>query len=202
MSYRVGLTGGIGSGKSTVARLFADLGVPVVDTDAISHQLTQTGGKAIQAIRTAFGDDYIDSSDALDRPKMRQLVFTDIKAKQQLEQILHPLIFAEARKQAEASTAPYVLLVIPLLFETGNYQGWLHRTVAVDCSEETQLARVSQRNGLNEAAARAIMAQQLSRRQRKQLADDIIQNEGDLSVLGQQVSSLHQRYLKLAQISN
>jgi dephospho-CoA kinase len=202
MSYRVGLTGGIGSGKSTVASLFAELDVPVIDTDAISHQLTQSGGAAIPAIRAEFGEDYLDSTDALDRAKMRQLVFSDNNAKQQLENILHPLIFAQAKTQAEASLSPYVLLVIPLLFETCGYQGWLNRTVTVDCAEENQVDRVIQRNSLNEQTIRAIMAQQLPRSQRIQLADDVIKNDGNLAELRKQVSDLNQRYLKLAQSSN
>jgi len=110
MTYFVGLTGGIGSGKSTVASIFAELGVPVIDTDAISHQLTQSGGNAITAIKGSFGEDYIDATGALDRAKMRQLVFSDANARQSLEKILHPLILSETRSQAESSSAPYVLL--------------------------------------------------------------------------------------------
>ena len=202
MNYRVGLTGGIGSGKSTVATLFAELGVPVIDTDAISHQLTQPGGAAISSIRAAFGDDFIDATGALDREKMRQLVFSDSAAKQRLEKILHPLIFVQARFLAESSTAPYVLLVIPLLFETTDYQDGLQHTVTVDCAEETQVARATSRNGLSEQAVRAIMAQQLSRTQRLQLADDAISNDGTLAELRPQIAQLHQRYLDLAKRSN
>jgi len=202
MSYRVGLTGGIGSGKSTVATLFAELGVPVVDTDAISHQLTQPRGAAIPAIRAAFGDDFIDATGALDREKMRQLVFSDFAAKQRLEKILHPLIFTQARFLAESSAAPYVMLVIPLLFETQEYRHWLHHTVTVDCAEETQLARATRRNGLSEQTVLAIMAQQLSRTQRLQFADDAINNDGTLTELRLQIAQLHQRYLELATRSN
>ena len=202
MNYRVGLTGGIGSGKSTVATLFAELGVPVIDTDAISHHLTQSGGAAIPFIRTAFSEDFIDATGALDRTKMRLLVFSDFAAKQRLEKILHPLIFEQARSLAESSTAPYVLLVIPLLFEAPEYRDWLHHTVTVDCAEETQLARATRRNGLNEQAVRAIMAQQLSRMQRLQLADDAINNDGTLTDLRLQIAQLHQRYLDLATRSN
>ena len=202
MSYRVGLTGGIGSGKSTVAALFAELGVPVIDTDTISHQLTQPAGAAIPSIRNVFGEEYIDATGALDRAKMRQHVFSDQTAKQKLENILHPLIFAQAKSQAESGTAPYVLFVIPLLFETADFQKWLHRTVTVDCSEATQVARVASRIGMSERLVRAIMAQQLSRSQRLLLTDDIIKNEGDLAELRKQVSKLNQRYLKLAIRSN
>lgn len=202
MSYRVGLTGGIGSGKSTVATLFAELGVPVVDTDAISHQLTQPRGAAIPAIRAAFGESFIDATGALDREKMRQLVFSDFAAKQRLEKILHPLIFIQARFLAESSTAPYVMLVIPLLFETQEYRHWLQHTLTVDCTEETQLSRATRRSGLSEQTVRAIMAQQLSRTQRLQFADDAINNDGTLTELRLQVSQLHQRYLELATRSN
>ena len=202
MNYKVGLTGGIGSGKSTVAELFACLGVHIIDTDLISHQLTQQGGAAIPLIRSEFGVEYIDASGALDRKHMRQRVFADIPAKLQLESILHPLILEQARSQAESVSAPYVMLVIPLLFESGAYQHWLQRTLAVDCSEDTQIRRAVMRSGLDEAVVRAIMSQQLLRSQRILLADDIIQNEGDISALKLQVEQLHSRYLELAERSN
>jgi dephospho-CoA kinase len=202
MSFIIGLTGGIGSGKSSVAALFAELGVPVVDTDVISHQLTQSGGAAIPSIQAIFGNDFIDASGALDRAKMRQLVFSDPVARQRLENILHPLILARAQAQAQSSPAAYVLVVIPLLFETTAYHDWLQRTLTVDCSEEIQLARVVRRSGLDEQTVRAIMAQQLSRKQRLELADDTINNEGEFTKLRQQVSALHQHYLKLAHGSN
>lgn len=202
MTYFVGLTGGIGSGKSTVASIFAELGVPVIDTDAISHQLTQCGGNAIPTIKAAFGEDYIDATGALDRAKMRQLVFSDANAKQRLEKILHPLILSETRSRADSSSSPYVLLVIPLLFETTGYQGWLSHTLTVDCAEEAQITRATSRSGLTEQAVRAIMAQQLSRAQRLKLADDAIRNDGTLTELRQQVSQLHQRYMNLATRSN
>jgi len=202
MSYCVGLTGGIGSGKSTVAALFAELGVPVIDTDVISHQLTQSGGAAISAIRAAFGEEYIAAAGALDRAKMRQLVFSDNEAKLRLENILHPLILAQAKALAQSSTAPYVLLVVPLLFETTAYRNWLQRTVIVDCSEEAQLARAAKRNGMSEQAVRSIMSKQLTRAQRLKSADDIIRNDSTLSTLDPQIAKLHQRYLKLAERSN
>ena len=202
MTYFVGLTGGIGSGKSTVASIFAELGVPVIDTDAISHQLTQSGGIAIPAIKASFGESYIDASGALDRAKMRQLVFTDANAKQRLEKILHPLILSQTRFQADSSSAPYVLLVIPLLFETTGYQGWLNHTLMVDCAEETQITRATSRSGLTGLTVRAIMAQQLSRAQRLELANDAIRNDGTLTELHQQVSQLHQRYMSFAKRSN
>lgn len=202
MSYKVGLTGGIGSGKSTVATLFGELGVPVIDTDVISHQLTLPDGAAIPEIRAKFGTEYIDASGALDRAKMRQLVFSDNAARHRLEKILHPRILSQAKILAEASPAPYVLLVVPLLFETSAYQDWLNRTVVVDCPEEVQIARAIQREGLNEEIVRAIMAKQLSRAQRLQLANDVIDNAGSLSQLRQQISRLNQNFLRLAERSN
>ena len=201
MTYRVGLTGGIGSGKSTVAALFAELGVPVIDTDVISHQLTQSGGAAIAAIRKALGDEYITDNGALDREKVRQRIFSDPESKQILEDILHPLILKLARNQVEASTAPYVLIVVPLLFETQNFSNWMQRTLTVDCAETTQLARVTKRQNISEQNVRAIMAQQLPRSARLQLTDDTIENEGSLSALKSQVSRLNQHYLKLAKNS-
>jgi len=202
MSYRVGLTGGIGSGKSTVASLFAELGVPIIDTDAISHQLTKTGGAALQSIRNAFGKEYIDTTGALDRTKMRQRVFSDSAAKQSLEGILHPLIFAEAKRRAETSSAPYVLIVVPLLFETPSFREWMDRTLTVDCSEAAQIARASQRQGMNDKTVQAIIAQQLPRQQRLQLADDTLKNEGTLEELRTLVSGLNRHYLDLAKRSN
>lgn len=203
MSYLVGLTGGIGSGKSTVANLFAALGVSIVDTDLISHQLTQPNGMAIPAIRAAFGAHVIDHEGALDRGRMRALVFRDVAAKERLEAILHPLILAQARQQADSPTdAPYTLVVVPLLFESGCYAGWLQRVVAVDCPEDTQIARTIQRNGLDAAAVRAIMAQQLSRTERLRLADEVIDNNGSLDRLQEQVVGMHRRLSVLASESN
>lgn len=202
MSYRVGLTGGIGSGKSTVAKLFAEFDVPIIDTDLISHQLTQAGGDALASIQGEFGMAYINPDGALNRDLMRQRVFSDPRAKQKLESILHPLILSQARSRAETSTTAYIMIVIPLLFESRDYLHWLDRTLLVDCSEDAQIRRVCTRSGLSESAVRSIMSQQLTRSQRALLADDIIQNEGDLSVLKSQVEQLHRRYLDLAARSN
>jgi dephospho-CoA kinase len=200
VSYRVGLTGGIGSGKSTVAGLFAECGVAVIDSDAISHNLTQPGGGAIEAIRTAFGDSYLSASGALDRARMRQLVFSDTPAKQRLEAILHPLIRAQMLAQAEAAAeiSPYLLLVIPLLFETANYRELVQRTLVADCAEASQVARAMQRSGLSEQEVRAIMAQQISRAERLRRADDTLQNDAGLDALSLQVAHLHQRYIALS----
>ena len=199
MNYLVGLTGGIGSGKTTVADMFAELGVRVVDTDIISRQLTQPGGAAIPEIRTLFGADVIDGYGALDRNRMRELVFSDPAKKALLENILHPLIFAQTKQQATApSTAPYTLVVVPLLFESGRYASWLQRTISVDCPEETQISRTMLRSNLEEKAVRAIMDQQLSRTERLRRADEVIRNAGDLNDLKMQVVGIHRRLSILA----
>jgi dephospho-CoA kinase len=204
MIYRVGLTGGIGSGKSTVASLFKECGVLVIDSDVISHQITQSSGIAIAAIRTTFGNDYIDASGALDRVLMRQLIFSDSAAKLKLEAILHPLIRAQILVQIDDANinstlaSSYLLLVIPLLFETLNYRELVQRTLVVDCTENTQVARTMQRSGLNEQTVRTIMASQITRAERLRLADEIIQNDGNLDTLRQQIAKLHQYYLVIS----
>lgn len=198
----VGLTGGIGSGKSTVAVLFAEHGAGIIDTDVIAHRLTQTGGEAITAIRAAFGDDYITDDGTLDRAKMRGLIFSDAAAKQRLEQILHPLIFEQAKAQLQQmQTKPYILAVVPLLPESRTFRQLVQRVLVVDCEENTQIARVIGRNRLTEKEVRAVIAQQTPRAARLQLADDVIHNDSGLDDLAEQVAVLHERYLK-AQNSN
>lgn len=193
-----GLTGGIGSGKSTVATLFSELGARIVDTDLIAHQLTQTGGTALPAIRREFGDGFISQSGAMDRAKMRQLVFSDDSAKKRLEAILHPLIREQAQLLAQSqSNAPYTLVVVPLLFESGRYRDWLHQVIVVDCTEQQQIARTMQRSMLTETEVKSIMAQQISRHERLRLADAVIQNDSQLNDLRPQVEELHSRLIRL-----
>jgi dephospho-CoA kinase len=197
--FAVGLTGGIGSGKSTVAALFQAHGALVIDSDAISHQLTQADGQAIPAIQQAFGSECIDADGALNRAWMRQLVFSSKSAKEQLESILHPLIRARMQALAgEATSAPYLLLVVPLLFEAPNYRELVQRTLVVDCPEADQIARTMRRNALTEAEVRAIMAQQLPRAERLRRADDVIGNDGTLDDLRERVALLHQTYARLS----
>ena len=199
MNYLVGLTGGIGSGKSTVADLFAALGVRIIDTDLISRQLTQVGGTAIPALREAFGTGVIDTQGELDRAAMRKLVFSHPEEKKRLEAILHPLILAQAKQQAASPIdAPYTLVVVPLLFENRRYSDWMNRVITVDCPEETQIKRTMQRSQLDEAAVRAIMAQQLSREARLTFSDEKILNNGSLEDLEKQVVGMHHRLSALA----
>ncbi|MBI4937324.1 MAG: dephospho-CoA kinase [Nitrosomonadales bacterium] len=196
MSCCIGLTGGIGSGKTTVAAMFGEYGAAVVDSDAISHRLTQPGGAAIPAICVAFGDGCLDAEGSLDRAQMRRLVFADPAAKKRLEAILHPMIREQVQARIRAAdAAPYVLLVVPLLFETQGYRDIIRRALVVDCAPETQVARAMRRSGLEEGEVRAIMAQQIARAERLQRADDIIHNDADLGALRQQVELLHRRYL-------
>ena len=199
MNYRVGLTGGIGSGKSTVAALFQELGATVIDSDVISHQLTKGNGAAMAPIREAFGETMLDNTGGLDRARMRQLIFSDPAAKLRLEAILHPLIRTQLLEQARAAAdaAPYQMLVVPLLFEIPNYEAGVHRAVVVDCAEEIQMQRAIARSGLDEKTVRAIMASQVSRAERLRRADEIIHNEGNPDDLRPQVEQLHQRYLAL-----
>ncbi len=199
----VGLTGGIGSGKSTVAAEFEKLGVPVVDADTIAHGLTAPNGSGIGPIRALFGEQFIGSDGAMDRPRMRAHVFENPQVRAQLEAILHPMIRAETARQLAALQAPYSLLMIPLLVEAAasnplNWRDRYDRILVADCSEETQVRRVMARNGFDQPAVRRIMDTQASRAQRLLRADDVIDNEGDLAALRPQVMRLHQSYLHMA----
>ncbi|HEX4928215.1 MAG TPA: dephospho-CoA kinase [Burkholderiales bacterium] len=196
--FVVGLTGGIGSGKSAAAEEFARLGAAVVDTDAIAHELTAPSGAAMASIRQAFGDAFVSPNGALDRRAMRQRVFADPAAKRTLEQLLHPLIRAESERRIAAARAPYVVHVVPLLVESADYRRRVDRVLVVDAPEQTQIERVRARSGLAEAEVRAIMRSQASAAERRAAADDVIDNGGSLESLHSQVAALHQKYLRLA----
>ncbi len=198
MSFVVGLTGGIGSGKSAAAQVFEALGATAIDTDAIAHALTAPGGAAIGAIRGAFGAEFVTSDGALDRARMRELVFADASKKNLLEGILHPMIRTRSGELACSARSPYVVLMVPLLVESSDYRKRCQRILVVDCPDELQIARVVARSGFTEAQARAIMANQVSRAARLAAADDVIDNSRDLEHLQRQVEALHQRYLQLA----
>jgi len=194
----IGLTGGIGSGKSTVARLFEAKGVRIIDADAIAHQLTQANGAGMDEIRTRFGSEYVLTSGELDRPKIRSLVFSDRDAKSKLERILNPLILAACTQQiATPSAAPYTLLMAPLLLEHSSFLKLVQRVLLVDCSEQQQISRVMQRSGLDESQIRAIIALQMPRAVRISRTNDIIKNEGTLDELAVQVNNFHDKYCKI-----
>ncbi|MEK6663828.1 MAG: dephospho-CoA kinase [Pseudomonadota bacterium] len=197
-AFCIGLTGGIGCGKSTVAQLFAEWGAAIIDTDAVSHVLTQPGAVGFKAIIDRFGPSFLQPDGTLDRGQLRTLIFSDTAAKQTLESILHPLIYAEVLAAIHACQAPYAVIVVPLLFETGNYLPLIQRSLVVDCAEASQITRTTTRSKLAETTVRAIMAQQLVRKARLARADDIIRNENGLDTLRAQVAALHAQYLSLA----
>ncbi len=196
--FTVGLTGGIGSGKTTVANQFGDLGASLVDTDEIAHALTAAQGAAMPAVIAEFGPDCATPDGALDRARMRQLVFADPAARARLEAILHPRISAAALAAASIATGPYIIYVVPLLVESGHWRARVDRVLVVDCPESVQVARVMARNRLPEEQVRAIMASQATREQRLQAADDIVNNGGLAADLSPQIALLHQNYLDLA----
>ena len=198
MRFCVGLTGGIGCGKSKAADMFAELGAAVVDTDVISHCLTAPGGAAMPQIEAAFGREFVREDGGLDRSRMRDLVFATPEAKRKLEAVLHPLIRAEVSKQIETANAPYVMLVVPLLFETGAYRDVLARVLVVDCDESQQVIRTMARSRLTEEEVRRIMSAQVPRPERLRQADDVISNDRDINLLRAQVQALHERYVAAA----
>jgi dephospho-CoA kinase len=191
----IGLTGGIGSGKSAAAARFAHHGIAVVDTDAISRELTAPGGKAIPALLAAFGPTLIDAKGGLDRARMRARVFADPGERACLEAILHPLIALESAARIQAASSPYVILDIPLLVESEHWRKRCDRICVVDCPPALQIARVMARSGLGAAEVEAILAAQASREQRLAIADDVIDNSATLAALHRQVDALHMRYL-------
>ncbi len=194
----IGLTGGIGSGKSMVADMLAARGGAIIDTDVIAHQLTAPGGAAMPAIRAAFGDAFVTREGALNRSVMREHVFSDPAARKQLESILHPLIGAETEAAANRAEGSYLVFVVPLLVESGRWAERVDRVLVVDCPESLQLERVMMRNQLSHEQVEAIMASQASRAQRLAVADDVIVNDADRATLDQQVARLHKEYVLLA----
>ena len=199
MPLVVGLTGGIGSGKSAAADAFGKLGATVVDTDAIAHELTGAGGAAIPEIRRLFGKAFIDNSGAMDRQRMRDLVFSDTEEKQRLEGLLHPMIRAESERRISQTTGPYAVHVVPLLVESPGHRKRVGRVLVVDCPEALQISRVRQRSGLPEAQVLRIIASQIQREKRLAAADDVIDNSGSIAALHQRVRERHEKYLALAQ---
>ena len=199
MRFSVGLTGGIGCGKTTVADMFAELGATLVDTDLIAHALTAPNGAAMAAIVAEFGPGFATADGALERARMRELVFADASAKGRLEAILHPRIRDAALAQAASASGAYVIYVVPLLVESGAWRERVTRITVIDCPEEVQVARVMARNGLSEQQVRAIMAAQASRAERLAAADDVITNGGEIDQLRPQIARLHAEYLAISE---
>ena len=196
----LGLTGGIGSGKSSVASFLAKRGAWVIDTDLIAHQISAPGGVAIEPIKREFGSEFILPDGSLNRAKMREHVFTDSASKRKLEAITHPLIRQETILQAEnglENHAPYLVFVVPLLLESGTWTENLDHIAVVDCEEEIQIRRVMERSQLDRQEVLAIMAHQASRSERLAIADTVIHNQGDLASLEVEVDRLHQKMLDL-----
>ncbi len=195
--YIVALTGGIGCGKSEAATVFADLSIPVVDLDVIAHQLTAENAPLVNTIANTFGKSFITDNAALDRNKMRELVFNDDEAREQLNAILHPAIYEAAMQQIQTlQDAPYIILSIPLLTPNSPYLPSINRVLTIDCDEATQIARVKDRSQLSEAAIKNIIASQTPRQTRLEMSDDIIKNDGNIEGLRQKVENLHQKYIK------
>lgn len=197
MQYVVGLTGLIGSGKSSVASIFNRLGIDSIDTDTIAHQITQPGGAAILSIIEQFGTEFINVDGSLNRTKMRELVFVEPNQRECLESILHPLIYSEVIQQIKISKSKYVIVMVPLLFKAVKYLNLIHRSIFVDCKENILITRVSQRSGLAEADVKAILKTQVPRATQLRLCDDVLDNSNDIVALEQQVIKLNSQYQQL-----
>ncbi len=194
---RIGLTGGIASGKTTVANYFAGLGVPIIDTDVIAREVVAQGAPALDEIRDVFGDEVFQLGGTLDRRAMRKIVFSDDVKRQQIEDILHPRIRDAVYQRAAETDGPYLIIVVPLLFGS-PMTDFMDRVLVVDCSEEVQLSRLLARDTENEEQARRIISSQASREERLSIADDVVQNDGDKEDTRQRVDALHNEYLRLS----
>jgi|JI61114C2RNA_FD_contig_21_3557927_length_647_multi_2_in_0_out_0_1 dephospho-CoA kinase len=196
----IGLTGLIGSGKSTIAQLFADRGASIIDTDVIAHQLTAVNGMALPAIQREFGDDLVDSAGILNRIRLREMIFNDNDSHQRLERLMHPLIVAEAKNQLENSYSHsdcYAMLVVPLLFRAPDYLAITCRNIFVDTEYPVLLERLKQRSGLSQEMVDAILKRQVARDTQLELADDVIVNNNGVEALIPQIDQLHTQYLLL-----
>ncbi|HSR01791.1 MAG TPA: dephospho-CoA kinase [Methylophilaceae bacterium] len=200
--FTIALTGGIGSGKSEATKIFSSLGVPIVDLDIISHGLTAEKQPLASQIAEVFGQEYISSSGALDRTKMRQLVFDNYQARKKLNKILHPAIYKEAIKQLQQyRNQPYVVLAIPLLEENSIYAASIDRVLVIDCDQQKQIERVKQRSNLTEPEIKQIIEAQMPRQSRINMADDLIENNGSVADLRRKIEKLHQKYIKTCIVS-
>lgn len=195
---KIGLTGGLGSGKTAVTKEFSRLGVPIIDTDEISRELTAANGPALPFLKEAFGDSVLNANGTLNRELLRSRIIEDDMERGRLESILHPMIQREVTRRITDTCAPYVLVVIPLLVEVGNYDKLLDRVLVVDCDSETQVRRALARGGWPESEIRAMIAKQATRQARLARADDIIHNDGGWNEMVVQVASLNEKYIRMA----
>jgi dephospho-CoA kinase len=200
-NLRIGLTGGIASGKSTVTERFRELGVPVIDADVASRSVVEPGKPGLARVVERFGPQVLDAEGRLDRRALRTVIFSDSTSRQALEAILHPLVRADMERQAAAAQGPYVVMAIPLLIEGGNPHQRVDRVLVVDADEALQIQRVQMRDGASPEQARAILASQASREARLAAADDVLSNTGSVAELRQAVDLLHEQYLQLSQTS-
>jgi dephospho-CoA kinase len=201
--YIIGMTGGIGSGKTEATKLFTELGVPIVDVDIISHELTARGQATLKEIAQAFGQDILNDDGDLNRTALRKKVFANSEARKSLEDILHTAIFNKALEALKKNaSAPYQILAIPLLFESDRYLEIISRSLVIDSPPEMQIARASRRDGLLEADIQKIIGVQMSRTKRNSLADDLILNDGSIEELRQKIKQLHEKYINTCTIDN
>ena len=201
--YIIGMTGGIGSGKTEATKLFTELGVPIVDVDIISHELTARGQATLKEIAQAFGQDILNVDGDLNRTALRKKVFANSEARKSLEDILHPAIFNKALEALKKNaSAPYQILAIPLLFESDRYLEIISRSLVIDSPIEMQITRASKRDGLLEADIQKIIDVQMSRTKRNSLADDLILNDGSIEELRQKIKQLHEKFINTCTIDN
>ena len=195
------MTGGIGSGKSEALKIFKSLSIKVIDLDNISKEITETSHQAIQEIKLVFGDAIFDKDNQLDRKKLKEIIFSDKNKKINLEKIIHPKIYEEVKKRLNAlSHESYVVIDIPLLFETNQYTSLISRSLVIDCKENDQIERVKKRDGIDISVIQSIIDQQINRSSRIEKADDVIINDGSIEKLEESIKSLHKKYLNLVAV--
>jgi dephospho-CoA kinase len=199
--FIIGMTGGIGSGKSEALKIFKSLSIKVIDLDNISKEITETSHQAIQEIKSVFGDAIFDKDNQLDRKKLKEIIFSDKNKKINLEKILHPKIYEEVKKRLNAlSHESYVVIDIPLLFETNQYTSLISRSLVIDCKENDQIERVKKRDGIDISVIQSIIDQQINRSSRIEKADDVVINDGSIEKLEESIKSLHKKYLNLVAV--
>ncbi|QDC50749.1 dephospho-CoA kinase [Candidatus Methylopumilus universalis] len=199
--FIIGMTGGIGSGKSEALKIFKSLSIKVIDLDNISKEITETSHQAIQEIKLVFGDTIFDKDNQLDRKKLKEIIFSDKNKKINLEKILHPKIYEEVKKRLNAlSHESYVVIDIPLLFETNQYTSLISRSLVIDCKENDQIERVKKRDGIDISVIQSIIDQQINRSSRIEKADDVVINDGSIEKLEESIKSLHKKYLNLVAV--